>query len=160
VKKPWDEDFIIKQSFSYLVAAFDPRPGQTNVPQIQDFPIVPPGVDDAIQHRLATQTNIANDSFKGTKLALFIKYNDFELMMDDSSKSVFYYAQKLIQYTKKSERPKRIWDEVFKLVYYNSTSLIESGVWLGPPTDLTKSLESNKVSKQSVIHFLKEKGKV
>lgn len=44
-QKTWDDDCILKQSFSALVSAFDPRPGQTNVPQIQDFVIPIPGSD-------------------------------------------------------------------------------------------------------------------
>lgn len=42
-RKSWDEECILKQSFSALVAAFDPRPGQTNVPQIQDLSLPVPG---------------------------------------------------------------------------------------------------------------------
>ena len=38
-----EEDYVLKQAFSALVPAFDPRPGKTNVPQIQDFDIPPPG---------------------------------------------------------------------------------------------------------------------
>ena len=42
-KKTWEEDCILRQSFTALVAAFDPRPGQTNISQIHDFPVPPPG---------------------------------------------------------------------------------------------------------------------
>lgn len=42
-KKSWEEDCILRQSFTALVAAFDPRPGQTNISQIHDFPVPPPG---------------------------------------------------------------------------------------------------------------------
>lgn len=38
-----EEDYVLKQAFSALVPAFDPRPGKTNVPQIQDFDIPAPG---------------------------------------------------------------------------------------------------------------------
>lgn len=38
-----EEDYVLKQAFSALVPAFDPRPGRTNVPQIQDFHIPSPG---------------------------------------------------------------------------------------------------------------------
>ena len=42
-RRSWEEDYVLKQAFSALVPAFDPRPGRTNVPQIQDFEIPPPG---------------------------------------------------------------------------------------------------------------------
>lgn len=38
-RKVWEEDYVLKQSFSALVPAFDPRPGHANVSQIQDFPV-------------------------------------------------------------------------------------------------------------------------
>ena len=38
-----EEDYVLKQAFSSLVPAFDPRPGKTNVPQIQDFDVPAPG---------------------------------------------------------------------------------------------------------------------
>ena len=41
----WDEDYVLKQTLTALVPAFDPRPGRTNVPQIQDFEVPPPGVE-------------------------------------------------------------------------------------------------------------------
>lgn len=42
-KRSWEEDYVLKQAFSALVPAFDPRPGRTNVPQIQDLEVPPPG---------------------------------------------------------------------------------------------------------------------
>ena len=42
-KKAWDDELILKRQFSSMVPAFDPRPGRTNVNQIQDFEIPPPG---------------------------------------------------------------------------------------------------------------------
>ena len=42
-RRSWEEDHVLKQAFSALVPAFDPRPGRTNVPQIQDFEVPPPG---------------------------------------------------------------------------------------------------------------------
>ena len=44
-----EDDFVIKQAFTALVPAFDPRPGRTNVPQIQDFEVPPPGSEGPSQ---------------------------------------------------------------------------------------------------------------
>ena len=55
--------------FTALVPAFDPRPGRTNVPQIQDFEVPPPGTEDTppfVGH-------IAPSSPKGVKLTLTIR---------------------------------------------------------------------------------------
>jgi hypothetical protein len=56
----WDEDYVLKQTLTALVPAFDPRPGRTNVPQIQDFEIPPPGVElpsSNIDHPTLPPTN-------------------------------------------------------------------------------------------------------
>ena len=42
-RRSWEEDYVLKQAFSALVPAFDPRPGRSNVSQIQDFEVPPPG---------------------------------------------------------------------------------------------------------------------
>ncbi len=42
-RRSWEEEYTLKQTYSALVPAFDPRPGRTNVPQIQDFEVPPPG---------------------------------------------------------------------------------------------------------------------
>lgn len=33
--RPWDDEYVLKRSFSALIPAFDPRPGRTNVNQTQ-----------------------------------------------------------------------------------------------------------------------------
>ena len=35
---------MLKQAFSALVPAFDPRPGRSNISQIQNFEVPPPGI--------------------------------------------------------------------------------------------------------------------
>ena len=64
----WEEDYILKQAFSALVPAFDPRPGRTNVPQIQDFQVPAPGSKDtSIPNQIPVPTS------KGVKLSLSIR---------------------------------------------------------------------------------------
>ncbi len=45
VRHGLEEDYVLKQAFNALVPAFDPRPGRTNVPQIQDFEVPSPGTE-------------------------------------------------------------------------------------------------------------------
>lgn len=42
-RKSWDDEFVLKQQFSALIPAFDPRPGRTNVNQTTDLEIPAPG---------------------------------------------------------------------------------------------------------------------
>ena len=39
-KSRWDDDYVIKRTFSSLIPAFDPRPGRTNVNQTQGEELV------------------------------------------------------------------------------------------------------------------------
>ena len=68
-RRSWEDDYVLKQAFSSLVPAFDPRPGRTNVPQIQDFDVPPPG-SDVVQGGVAS---LPTPSPQAVKLALTIK---------------------------------------------------------------------------------------
>ena len=65
----WDEDYVLKQTLSALVPAFDPRPGRTNVPQIQDFEVPPPGVE----HRASNIDHPTLPPANSIKLAMTIR---------------------------------------------------------------------------------------
>ena len=43
-RRGWEEDYALKQAFPALVPAFDPRPGRSNISQIQNFEVPPPGI--------------------------------------------------------------------------------------------------------------------
>ncbi len=64
-----EDDFVIKQAFTALVPAFDPRPGRTNVPQIQDFEVPPPGTEGSTHS--ADHTPPITD--QGVRLSLILK---------------------------------------------------------------------------------------
>ena len=64
-----DEDYILKQAFSALVPAFDPRPGRTNVPQIQDFHVPSPGTED----EAGSSNQVPPPPGRGVKLRLSIR---------------------------------------------------------------------------------------
>lgn len=38
-RRSWDDDFCLKRQFTALIPAFDPRPGRSNVQQIQDVEV-------------------------------------------------------------------------------------------------------------------------
>ena len=38
-RRSWDDDFCLKRQFTALIPAFDPRPGRSNVQQIQDIEV-------------------------------------------------------------------------------------------------------------------------
>lgn len=65
-----EEDYVLKQAFSALVPAFDPRPGRTNVPQIQDFHVPSPGSEDTGN---ASNQIPAPSLANGIKLSLSIR---------------------------------------------------------------------------------------
>ena len=46
-RRSLEEEHTLKQSFSALVPAFDPRPGRTNISQTQDFHVPAPGSEEA-----------------------------------------------------------------------------------------------------------------
>ncbi len=64
-----EEEHTLKQAFSALVPAFDPRPGRTNISQTQDFHVPAPGSEEPVVQNqvpiLAAPSNI--------KLTLSIK---------------------------------------------------------------------------------------
>lgn len=33
-RRAWDDEFVLKRQFSALIPAFDPRPGRTNINQV------------------------------------------------------------------------------------------------------------------------------
>ena len=75
-----DEDYILKQAFSALVPAFDPRPGRTNVPQIQDFHVPAPGSEDTPN----TSNQVPSVTTSTTvKLALSIRVSECEAVVCD-----------------------------------------------------------------------------
>ena len=43
-RRTWDDDFCLKRQFTALIPAFDPRPGRSNVQQIQDVEVPSEGI--------------------------------------------------------------------------------------------------------------------
>ena len=95
-RRSWEEDYVLKQAFSALVPAFDPRPGRTNVPQIQDFEVAAPGSSD---NSTANRTQLLPLPPKGIKLALTIRVSE---SVKAEPRSMFqwgsYHAFKLLSH--------------------------------------------------------------
>jgi E3 ubiquitin-protein ligase HECTD1 len=36
-RRAWDDEFVLKRQFSALIPAFDPRPGRTNINQVNNI---------------------------------------------------------------------------------------------------------------------------
>lgn len=76
-----DEDYILKQAFSALVPAFDPRPGRTNVPQIQDFHVPAPGSEDTASSSNQVPGGVTSSA--AVKLALSIRVRPNFMCVDE-----------------------------------------------------------------------------
>lgn len=125
-RKQWDDDFVLKSSFSALIPAFDPRPGRTNVPQIQDFLIPPPVENSEISVPSSANERLTSTEPKVT-LKLTVKgpslpgFNDTEMVLNQKSDSIFKYLHKLMLKSSsgasntlsKTDRLKKIWEPTY-----------------------------------------------
>lgn len=119
-KKTWDDEFVLKRQFSALIPAFDPRPGRTNINQIQDVEIPPPGTDEeAVKHE--------KEQSEQPRIVLYLKTPmslpgvlDEELPLVDDHACIFSYIQQLLatgSTANRNERLKRIWEPTYSIMY-------------------------------------------
>lgn len=117
-RKSWDDEYVLKRSFSALIPAFDPRPGRTNVNQTSDIEIPAPGSDDVDQK----QQPIGNQQ---PSLYLVLKgpnmpgVTDVEIPLTNHDSTIFRAVQDLIQMTNlsKQDKMKKIWEPIYTIVY-------------------------------------------
>jgi E3 ubiquitin-protein ligase HECTD1 len=117
-RKSWDDEYVLKRSFSALIPAFDPRPGRTNVNQTSDIEIPPPGSNELDQKQ---QPNVNQQP----SLYLVLKgpnmpgVNDVEIPLTNHDSTIFRAVQDLIQMTNltKQDKMKKIWEPIYTLVY-------------------------------------------
>lgn len=132
---------MLKCQFSALIPAFDPRPGKTNINQIQDI-AVPPSTSPLHSQQPQTQLNaaVSSEEAKQAKLELFLKVDtnasapplqlDFfkdEIKLSNKNATIFQYIQNLIIVnahrhdahlnTPHYEKMKSIWDANYLLIY-------------------------------------------
>lgn len=118
-RKSWDDEYVLKRTFSALIPAFDPRPGRTNVNQTSDIEIPAPGGSDNKWQR--------HDSVPLPQPSLHLVLrgpnmtgvNDVEIPLTNRDWTIFRAVQELIQMTNlsKQDKMKKIWEPTFTLIY-------------------------------------------
>jgi E3 ubiquitin-protein ligase HECTD1 len=118
-RKSWDDEFVLKRSFSALIPAFDPRPGRTNINQTSDIEVPAPGsIENSIQ-------NIDSSPIPQPQLYLVLRgpnmagINDVEIPLTNPDWTIFRAVQELVQMTNlsKGDKLKKIWEPTYTIVY-------------------------------------------
>lgn len=111
-RRSWDDEFVLRRSFSALIPAFDPRPGRTNVNQTTDLEIPQPGSDmscDSGDCELIPQPRLQL-ILRGPNLP---GVNDVEIELNDGTWTIFKAVQELIQLAdlgSRQDKLRRIWE--------------------------------------------------
>lgn len=117
-RKSWDDEYVLKRSFSALIPAFDPRPGRTNVNQTTDIDIPSPGSEcsdenhkQVINQQITLQLVLKGPNMNGI--------NDIEIPLVNNDWTIFRAVQDLIQMTNlsKQDKLKKIWEPTFTIIY-------------------------------------------
>ena len=118
-RKSWDDEYVLKRTFSALIPAFDPRPGRTNVNQTSDIEIPAPGSE--------TQSKQKYDSTPLPQPSLHLVLrgpnmngvNDVEIPLVNRDWTIFRAVQELVQMTNlaKQDKMKKIWEPTYTLIY-------------------------------------------
>lgn len=118
-RKSWDDEYVLKRTFSALIPAFDPRPGRTNVNQTSDIEIPAPGSETPWQKQSVQQT-IAQPSLhlvlRGPNMT---GVNDVEIPLTNRDWTIFRAVQELVQVTNmtKQDKMKKIWEPTYTIIY-------------------------------------------
>lgn len=122
-RKSWDDEFVLKRTFSALIPAFDPRPGRTNINQTSDIEVPAPGsIESSVQ-------NYDSSPIVQPSLYLVLRgpnisgINDVEIPLTNPDWTIFRAVQELIQATNlsKSDKLKKIWEPTYTIVYREAT---------------------------------------
>lgn len=138
-RKAWDDDFVLKRQFSALLPAFDPRPGRTNVNQMQDVELPsPPTSQDGAETAAAEaaraferETSVKSLVGDYTNLKLRLRgpnipnVKDTEIELADDDKTIFHYVQLIVQNTdfgSRVDKSRRIWEPTYIVIYEEQDS--------------------------------------
>ena len=58
-RRRWDNSHVLRKHLSFLVPAFDPRPGKSFIPALQDFNVPPPGSEQPEKHTISSSSQPA-----------------------------------------------------------------------------------------------------
>ncbi|XP_052768700.1 E3 ubiquitin-protein ligase HECTD1-like isoform X1 [Mya arenaria] len=121
-RKTWDDEFVLKRQFSALIPAFDPRPGRTNVNQIEDIAIPEPGGDGG------EASQPAREPSDQPRIVIYLRPpaslpgvgEEAVALTDDHQSCIFNFIQRLLVAGQPHTRPdrlKRIWEPTYTLMY-------------------------------------------
>ncbi|WAR20557.1 HECD1-like protein [Mya arenaria] len=121
-RKTWDDEFVLKRQFSALIPAFDPRPGRTNVNQIEDIAIPEPGGDGG------EASQPAREPSDQPRIVIYLRPpaslpgvgEEAVALTDDHQSCIFNFIQRLLVTGQPHTRPdrlKRIWEPTYTLMY-------------------------------------------
>ena len=80
-----------------------------------------------------------------------------EVVLEDGSKSIFYYIQLLHSQQQKPDKQKRIWDNSYTLVYQERGAVTSQG-WSA--SYVARHLGTDRLPKGEVIQYLQKRAKV
>ncbi|CAD5221557.1 unnamed protein product [Bursaphelenchus okinawaensis] len=153
----WDDEYVLRRQFHALIPAFDPRPGRNNVNQTSDMELPPKDVKLQRNKDVARKPSQAEP--KDTEpLEIYLRgpnINGVEnatIRLDDSEESMFSAVQRLVNltnYVSKNDRPRKIWEPSYTLLYQNATSDPECHVEVTKQNDVDDlNSEKNVIVKQ------------
>ncbi|KAK6110532.1 HECT-domain (ubiquitin-transferase) family protein [Brugia pahangi] len=128
VSRNWDDEFVLKHQLPALIPAFDPRPGRTNVNQIQDIDL-PDGISDSRSEAAFYSGCSVPHTEEVPELRLYLQgpnltnISNATIELVDNDRSIFFYLQQLVQnveWGQKNERTRRIWEPTYTLIYRNA----------------------------------------
>ena len=169
----YHDEFVLKCQFSALIPSFDPRPGKSNINQIQDITVPPPVVPEtpAQEPQGAKQTEKMNNQkenkpkfvLPAPKIELFLKCNpstsatdaDLEFFKDEiklvnKNATIFQYIQKLITLgnSEKNFSASTLRFEKMKSIWERTYSIVyrERN---SSPTDVQETKDENVVNSKN-----------
>lgn len=126
-RKSWDDEYVLKRTFSALIPAFDPRPGRTNVNQTSDIDIPAPGSDTQWQR-------LDSAPVPQPSLHLVLRgpnmtgVGDVEIPLINRDWTIFRAVQELVQVTNmtKQDKMKKIWEPTYTIIYREASNKDDS----------------------------------
>lgn len=128
-RRNWDDEFVLKRSFTALIPAFDPRPGRTNVNQTTDIDVRTPG---SVTPN-CTDDNDGSTAKASPKLVLKLRVrsgtSDLEIDLTNPNWTLFSAAQTLMTHfpsdvsSSKQEKVRRIWEPTYSIIYRPSNEI-------------------------------------
>lgn len=123
-RKSWDDEYVLKRTFSALIPAFDPRPGRTNVNQTSDIEIPAPGTETSWQKQSVQQSIVQPTLHLVLRGPNMNGVNDVEIPLVNRDWTIFRAVQELVQMTNmaKLDKMKKIWEPTYTIIYREATN--------------------------------------